>query len=77
MALQNPTSGNLLRIGGAFTAVFSLAMGLLVLFVIPGACSFVGSLQILILGSLFVIGGLAFLFGRALLGRQRRYKPPL
>ncbi len=71
MVKQNPTSSSVLRIGGAFTAVFSLVVGLLVLFVIPGACTFVGSLQLLILGFLFVIGVLAFLLGNALLRRKR------
>jgi len=50
-----------LRITGAFISIFSLAVGLLILFAIPIACSFVGSLQLVILGFLFVIGLLTFL----------------
>ena len=56
-------SGSVLRIGGGFTAGFSLVVGLLVLFAIPTACSFVGSLQLIILGFLFIGGVLAFLLG--------------
>jgi hypothetical protein len=58
--------GSLLRISGAFIAIFSLAMGSLVLFVIPGACSFVGSIQVLMLGMLFVFGLITFLVGTAI-----------
>lgn len=66
------TNISLLRVGGAFTAVFSLAMGLLVLYVIPVACSFVGSLQLAILALLFVGGVLAFLIGVVLSRRKRK-----
>ncbi len=66
MIKQNPVGSSLLRIGGAFTAVFSLAMGLLVLFVIPGACTFLSGLELIFLGFLFIIGVLAFFFGNAL-----------
>ncbi len=70
--IQRPINGTgtLLRVAGGFTAVFSLAMGLLILFVIPIACSFVGSLQLVILAFLFMGGLLAFLLGTIL----RRYK---
>jgi hypothetical protein len=59
--------GRVLRVGGAFTAIFSLIIGLLVLFVIPTACSFVGSFQLIILGFLFIVGWLAFFLGKTLL----------
>ncbi len=68
------TNISLLRLGGAFTAVFSLVMGIFILFVIPIACSFVGSLQLLILGFLFVGGVLAFLFGVVLSREKRKAK---
>ncbi len=71
MIKQNPVGSSLLRIGGAFTAVFSLVVGLLVLFVIPGACNFVSGLQLIFLGFLFIIGALAFFLG-AVLSRQKR-----
>ncbi len=72
MIRQDPiTISSLLRIGGAFTAVFSLAIGLLVLFVIPGACSFLAGLELIILVFLFVVGVLAFLIGNALLRKKR------
>ncbi len=70
MVKQNAVGGSLLRIGGAFTAVFSLVVGLLVLFVIPGACTFVSGLQLIFLGFLFVIGVLAFFLGNALLRKK-------
>ncbi len=66
------TNISLLRVGGAFIAVFSLAMGLFVLFVIPVACSFVGSLQLAILGLLFGLGALTFLVGFFLSRRKRK-----
>ena len=66
MVRQSSVGGSLLRIGGAFTAVFSLAVGLLVLFVIPGACSFVSGLELIFLVFLFIIGVLAFFLGNAL-----------
>lgn len=61
VAIPNRTSP--LTIGGAFTAIFSLVMGVLVLFVIPGACRFLSGLQLLILGFVFIIGLLIFLLG--------------
>lgn len=57
-------TGEVLRVAGAFIAAFSLVMGLLVTFVIPGACSFLGGLELIILGFLFIIGVLAFIFGQ-------------
>ncbi len=67
MIKQSPTTtSSILRTGGAFTAVFSLAMGLLVLFVIPGACTFLSGLELLILGFLFVAGVIAFFIGNGL-----------
>ena len=72
MIRQSPVSNDLLSLGGAVTMVFSAAMGALILFVIPGACSFVGGLQVLILGFVFVMGGLAFLLGKILLWRRNK-----
>ena len=68
---QNLTGNSMLRIGGAVVAVFSLVMGVLILYVIPGACSFVGSIQLLILGFLFIAGALAFLIGQVLKWKSR------
>lgn len=67
---SSPSS--MLRIAGAFVAVFSLVVGLLVLFAIPVACSFLGSLQLLILGTLFVLGVIAFLAGTAISRKNRK-----
>ncbi len=70
--IKRPINGtDMLRIGGAFTAIFSLAMGLLVLYVIPTACSFLGSLQLIILGFLFIAGLLSFFLGYALMRKSR------
>ena len=66
MVKHNSSGSNLLRITGGFVAIFSLAMGLLILFAIPGACSFVGSLQLIILGFLFIGGVFTFLLGEIL-----------
>ena len=71
MVVQRPIGNSLLRTGGAFTAITSLAMGLLFLFVIPIACSFVGSLLLIILGFLFIAGLLSFFLGNALMWRSR------
>ena len=71
MTEHNPTKGSVLRIAGAFTAIFSLAVGLLVLLVIPGACSFVSGVQLIVLGFLFIIGVLAFFLGNALLHKKQ------
>ncbi len=71
MIRLNPAGNNPLSIGGLVAMVFSAAMGLLVLFVIPSACSFVGSFELLILGFMFLIGGVAFLLGKALLWRRK------
>ena len=67
--IRRPINGtrDVLRIGGGFTAIFSLAMGLLVLFVIPSACSFLGGIELVILGFLFIIGVLAFIVGKVFL----------
>ncbi len=70
MIRLNPAGNNPLSIGGLVAMVFSAAMGLLVLFVIPTACSFVNSLGVLILGFVFIGGGAAFLLGKALLWRR-------
>ena len=73
--IQRPLNdtGTILRIGGGFTAIFSLAMSLLILFVIPIAFTFIGSLQLVILGLLFLGGLLVFLFGLVL--SRRKAKP--
>ncbi len=70
MIRQKSVGSSLLRIGGAFTVVFSLVVGLLVLFVIPGACSFVSGLELIILGFLFIVGVATFFLGNALLRRK-------
>lgn len=62
----------LLCVVGAVIAGFSLVMGLLILFVIPGACTFLSGLQLLILGFLFIIGVLTCLLGLVLVRRKRK-----
>ncbi len=69
---QSPEdNSSIVRIAGAFVAIFSLVVSLLVLFVIPGACTFVGGLQLLILGLLFILGAVAFVIG-TIFSRKRR-----
>lgn len=72
MIKQNSSGSNLLRIVGGFVAIFSLVMSLLVLFVIPGACSFVGSLQLIILSFLFIGGVFSFLLGEILSRKKEK-----
>ncbi len=70
--IQRPISSSALRIGGAFTVVFSVVVSLLVLYAIPTACSFLGSLQLVILGFLFIIGVLTFFLGLVLSRRKAK-----
>ncbi len=72
MIKQHPVGNGLLSVGGGFIMVFSVVMGLIILFVIPGGCSFVGSLQLIILGFLFVGGVLTFFLGVALSWKKRK-----
>ncbi len=67
---DSPSRRKVLCTVGAFIAVFSLVMGLLVLFVIPSRCSFVSSLLLFILGGLFLIGLLNLLIGKLLLRKD-------
>ncbi len=70
---QNLTrTTSLLRTVGAFIVAFSVVMSMLVLWVIPSACTFVGSIQLLIFSFLFVIGGIAFLVGTAFSRKRRK-----
>ena len=64
--------GNLLRYAGAYVSIFSLVISLLILFAIPVACSYVGSIQLVILGLLFVMGVMAFLAGTVFSWRSRK-----
>ena len=75
MIRQEPIGSNLLNIGGIFIIIFSVVVGSLVLFVIPGACSFVSSLLLLILGFFLLVGVLTFLTGKVLSRRNKRGKP--
>lgn len=72
MVKQSPVGSTVLRIGGAFTVVFSVVVSMLVLFAIPVACSFVSGLQLVFLGVLLIIGMLTFLLGLALSRRKAR-----
>lgn len=62
--------GEVLRLGGAFTAAFSVVMALLVLFVLPSSCSFVGGLELVFLGFSLIIGVLTFFLGQALMWKN-------
>ena len=68
MAVVSKTTsekGTVLRVGGAITAATSLAVGLLFLFR-PLACSAVAGFQLVIWGTLFLAGVLAFIIGSVL-----------
>lgn len=73
--LQSPaipvTWFHFVRLLGGVLAAFSLVMGLLIVFVIPGGCSFVGGIQLFMLGFLFIIGLLCFFLGQALVWSKR------
>lgn len=49
MDKENPSRNSLLRITGAVVSLFSLLLGLLVMFVLPSKCSFVSALALVIL----------------------------
>lgn len=71
MINRDSTGINLVRTGGAFTAVFSLVIGVFVLFATSGACTFVSGLLLVFLGILLIIGILGFLLGNALSRRKK------
>ena len=64
MINRQVTNGSVLRMGGAVIAIFGLVLGTIVL-LSPMSCTFVGSIQLMILGILFVGGILAFVIGKA------------
>ena len=70
---QKYANGHLWRVGGASKAIFSVAVGALLL-ATPIACSFVGSLQLLVLGFLFMVGVAALLLGTVMSRRNRRVR---
>lgn len=77
MVNQRNQGIRLLCVVGAVIAGFSVVMGLLVLFVIPGACAFLGGLELILLGFLFIIGVTASLLGLVLLRRRRKIEARL
>ncbi len=58
------STGQVLSALGAVTAGFSLVASLLVLFVIPGSCSFLGGLELVMLAALLLAGVIVLLVGR-------------
>jgi len=71
MTGESGNGSSMLRLGGVLTSVFSLAMGLLIL-IIPTANTYVGSVQLLILGVLFLVGVLLFFLGQFLKWKKRK-----
>ncbi len=57
--------GTVLKVGGAITAATGLGFGLFFLFG-PAACSVVAGFQLVIWGTLFLAGVLAFIIGSVL-----------
>ena len=72
MRPTDTSPSNILRITGAFVAIFSLVIGALVMFVLPGACSFVSIIQLAALSILFIFGVIAFLTGTAFSWKRKR-----
>jgi hypothetical protein len=65
--VRRPENGvDVLRIGGAITAIASVVISLLLLLAVGGVCSAVVSFQLLAFGFLFVAGCIAFLVGTAI-----------
>jgi len=75
MDKANPSRNSLIRITGAVVALFSLAVGALVMFVLPSRCSFVTSIVLVMMFLTLIGGGVTFLVGQFLLWRERRLKP--
>lgn len=65
------SASQVLTTTGLVTTLFSVVAGALVLFVIPGACSFLGGLEVVMLAFLFVFGVAAFTVGK-ILGRRKK-----
>ncbi len=62
MIRQNTVpSSSILRLGGAYIAIFSVVAVLLLLFAIPSSCRFVIGLQLTFLGFFLIIGLLVLL----------------
>ncbi len=60
------TGGTILKTVGMFTVAFSVVIGLFIIFVFPVASDVVGRLGFLFLGSLNLLGIVAFITGLAL-----------
>jgi hypothetical protein len=69
-------TGRQLSILGIVLAVFSVVVGLLVLFVIPGGCAFLGGLELVILAGLLLAGVFTWLAGRLVLRRANKAQTP-
>ncbi len=65
-------NGRTLTILGAVMSIFSLVVGLLVLFVIPGRYPAVVGLELLMLAALFVVGIFLFVAGKIIERRMGR-----
>ena len=74
MDKENPSRNSLLRITGAVISLSSLILGLLVMFVASGSCSFVSALALVILFVLVITGGIIFLIGQLFSWREHRLK---
>ena len=75
MDKANHSRNSLIRITGAVVALFSLAVGALVMFALPSRCSFVTSIVLVMMFLTLIGGGVTFLVGQFLLWRERRLKP--
>ena len=73
----SPNNMEMTRLVGGFIAVSSFGMGLIFMFAVPIACTFVGSLGLVMLTLLFIAGLCVFLVGQVKIWRKRRENPGL
>lgn len=69
---RSPDNIEMTRFVGGFIAVISFGMGLVFMFAVPIACTFVGSLGLVMLALLFIAGLSTFLVGQVKVWRRRR-----
>ncbi len=71
MVALNPPRQHVMHVSGLFITIFSVVVGLLLVFVIPSACSFLGGLQIVLLGLLLIAGLIVLLLAHTVFRNKR------
>ena len=72
LQISGMPKSNLVRNSGGLAALFSLAVVLLILFVLPAACSVVFGFQVVIFAFVFILGILAFIVGQTMVWFKKR-----